>query len=92
MKMPPCAASRPFRNEPSVLVTLPLAFSSAVFSPRYQTVPRLSWAYQSVVRSAKRPLRKSLSLTTAAWIPVIVFTFRFTVITSRAALPSFWPS
>ena len=41
MKMPPFAPSRPFRNEPSVLVTLPCAFSSAVLSPRYQTVPRL---------------------------------------------------
>ena len=54
MKMPPFAPSRPFRKEPSVLVTLPCAFSSAVFSPRYQTVPCLSWAYQSVVRSARR--------------------------------------
>ena len=75
-----------------MLVTLPLAFSSAVLSPRYQTVPCLSWAYQSVVRSARTPLRERRSETTAARIPAMFLVLPVTFITSRACLPSFWPS
>ena len=57
MRMPGCAPSRPVSQDPSRLVTLPCVFSSAVVSPKYQTFPALSCAYQSVVRSASRPRR-----------------------------------
>ena len=33
----------------------PMRSSSAVSSPKYQTLPALSWLYQSLVRSARRP-------------------------------------
>ena len=49
--------STPVVQVPSVLVTWPFASSSAVFSPKYQTLPRESWLYQSVVRSPRRPRR-----------------------------------
>ena len=77
MKMPPFAPSRPFRKEPSVLVTLPCAFSSAVFSPRYQTVPRLVLGVP-----IGRPLgqdavqEEAVETTGSARIPAIIFVFR----------------
>src|SRR5512147_812136 len=79
MKMPPFAPSRPAVNEPSVLITLPLEFSSAVASPRYQTVPDLSWAYQSLVRSVTRPPWMTRSWTTLARTPAISLVLCVTV-------------
>ena len=45
------APSRPALNEPSRLVTWPWRSSSFVFSPKYQTLPWRSCAYQSLVTS-----------------------------------------
>jgi hypothetical protein len=57
MKMPRRAPSTPAVQLCSVLVTLPWASSSAVLSPKYQTLPAASWLYQSMVRSSSRPPR-----------------------------------
>ena len=57
MKIPARAPSRPACHEPSVVVTRPCASNSAVASPRYQTAPAASCAYQSVVRSSGWPPR-----------------------------------
>src|SRR5204863_37974 len=54
---PARAPSTPAVHVPSLLVTLRCASSSAVSSPKYQTLPFASWLYQSVVRSASRPSR-----------------------------------
>jgi len=43
MMMPGCAPSTPARQVPSVLTTLPFS-NSFVSSPKYQTLPALSWA------------------------------------------------
>jgi hypothetical protein len=53
MMTPARAPFTPESHEPSRLVTFPLRSSSAVSSPKYQTVPPRSCAYQSVVRSAR---------------------------------------
>ncbi len=43
MMNPGVAPSTPARQVPSVLTTLPFSYS-AVSSPKYQTLPYLSWA------------------------------------------------
>ena len=48
--MPGRAPSTPASQDPSVLTTSPSSYS-AVSSPRYQTLPSASWAYQSWVSS-----------------------------------------
>ena len=57
MKTPACAPFTPACQLPSVLRTLPRGSSSAVASPRYQTLPARSCAYQSLVLSSSRPSR-----------------------------------
>ena len=69
MKMPASAPPRPDWNEPSRLTTLPCRSSSAVRSPKYQTVPRLVCAYQSVVRSRRIPSSNRRSRTTRQVTP-----------------------
>ena len=43
MKTPGSAPATPAWKEPSVLVTRPWRSSSAVSSPKYQTLPQASW-------------------------------------------------
>src|SRR4051812_39776280 len=90
--MPATAPSRPASQLPDVLFTLPERSSSAVRSPRYQTLPFASWLYQSVVRSSSLPRRYSRSSTTAQATPSIVRVARETVTTSRIGCPSFVPT
>ena len=73
MKMPGFAPLVPACHDPSVLITLPAGLSSAVASPKYQTLPWRSWVYQSVVRSASFPASNRLSLTVTQGTPRIVF-------------------
>jgi hypothetical protein len=46
MMIPGLAPSTPASHEPLVLTTLPFLYS-LVSSPKYQTLPSLSWANQS---------------------------------------------
>ena len=55
MAMPGSAPSTPPSNDPAVS-TVP-SLNSLVASPKYQTLPRASCAYQSVVRSSSLPDR-----------------------------------
>src|SRR5262245_21543528 len=91
MKIPGLALSTPACHDPSVLVTRPRPSSSAVRSPKYQTLPAASCVYQSVVRSARRPSRYRRSRTTRHGAPAIVVVCRVTVTMSRARLPSLTP-
>ncbi len=54
MTIPARAPSRPAFHEPAVLTTRPSSYS-LVFSPKYQTLPRRSCAYQSKVSSTSSP-------------------------------------
>jgi hypothetical protein len=56
-----CAPSTPPVKVPSRVVGRPPA-SSIVFSPKYQTLPSLSWANQSSVSSVSSP-----SVLTVSW-------------------------
>ena len=73
--MPALAPARPACHEPSRDSRWPFASYVAVASPKYQTLPALSAAYQSVVRSASFPLaRRSTSVTTwvrTPWISLV---------------------
>src|SRR5947207_817452 len=89
--MPARAALTPACQVPSVLVTLPCGSSSAVSSPKYQTLPALSCAYQSVVRSPRWPCTYRRSLTALHGAPWIVFVVVVALTTSREGLPSFTP-
>ena len=60
-------------------------------SPKYQTVPSWSWAYQSRVSSASLPFTNSWSLTTVAVTPSICLVSCATVTTSTAASPPSLP-
>ena len=54
MTMPAFAPSTPASHEPSFVTGLPFSYS-VVSSPRYQTLPCWSWAYQSSVSSTSFP-------------------------------------
>src|SRR5215210_6086492 len=69
MMIPACAPSTPASKEPALDVTLPFSYS-AVSSPRYQTLPAPSWAYQSYVISTGCPFRLTTSWMTLASTPV----------------------
>lgn len=70
---PGCAPSTPASQDPFVEETLPSAYS-AVSSPKYQTFPNRSWAYQSNVSSARSPFaEKTWSCTTVVVTPRITF-------------------
>ena len=68
MMTPGSAPSTPASKEPAVEEIVPSS-NSAVSSPRYQTLPRASCAYQSKVSSTSSPLCRTLSRTTRAVIP-----------------------
>ena len=88
MITPAWAPSTPASNEPSVETTLPFSYSF-VASPRYQTFPHLSCAYQSSVTSTSSPSSVTTSWTTLAVMPfAILFVFRVTVTTTLCFVPS----
>src|SRR6266566_7353409 len=89
--MPGLAPLTPARHVPLVLVICPFLASSAVSSPKYQTLPCLSWLYHSVVRSPKYPLRYRRSSITTHGAPSITLILCVTVITSREGCPSLTP-
>ena len=68
MMMPGRAPSTPASKDPWRVVSAPSS-NSAVFSPRYQTLPAVSWAYQSTVSSISLPSSVTVSRTTAASMP-----------------------
>ena len=71
---------------------MPLAYS-AVSSPKYQTFPNRSWAYQSNVSSARSPFaEKTWSCTTVVVTPRITFVRSVTTTTLRSRCPSDTPS
>ena len=61
---------------------------SFVSSPRYQTFPPVSCAYQSNVSSTISPSSVTVSRTTVAWMPSIIFVWSVTVTTMRCSTPS----
>ena len=61
-------------------------------SPKYQTLPELSAAYQSLVASASTPLaRRTTSVTTRVRTPWIIFVRPVTWTRSRSRVPSSTP-
>src|SRR3954452_15657656 len=90
--MPALAPLRPACQEPSRDSRCPFLLKVAVASPKYQTLPALAAAYQSVVRSASlAPARRSTSVTTRAWTPWIVLVWCVTRTRSRRCSPSSVP-
>src|ERR671938_2160972 len=90
MMMPGLAPSLPASHEPSVL-TLPFFLYSLEFSPKYHTLPALSWAYQSKVFSVSLPPAHTLSSTTTHFTPIICLVEWVTLITSRSGFPPLLP-
>ena len=70
-----------------MLTTLPSS-NSFVSSPRYQTLPHVSWAYQSNVSSITWSPSVTMSCTTVAGMPRIVFVRSVTVTSTRCSAPS----
>jgi len=62
------------------VVTTPFLYS-AVFSPKYQTLPLESWEYQSVVFSTSDPFWVTMSLTVTHGTPMIVLVWGRTLTT-----------
>ena len=88
MTTPAWAPSTPASNEPAVDTGLPSSYS-VVASPRYQTLPASSCAYQSSVTSTGSPCSVTTSWTTRAVIPLAMrFTLSVTVTTTRCRVPS----
>ena len=70
---PAIAPCTPDSHDPSLLFTFPCLSYVAVASPKYQTFPLLSAAYQSCVFSARVPsARRSTSWTTVVLTPWMV--------------------
>src|SRR6266498_1134262 len=78
MTTPGWAPSTPASHDPAVLTTFPFSYSF-VFSPRYHTLPHVSWAYQSKVFSTRWPFSVTTSWTTVASMPRICFAWVVTV-------------
>src|SRR6185436_8068735 len=92
MTTPGCAPSTPASHDPVVEETFPLAYS-AVSSPKYQTLPNRSCAYQSNVSSARSPFaEKTWSCTTMVLTPRTTFVRSVTRTTLRSRCPSETPS
>src|ERR671921_2314400 len=85
MMTPGSAPALPASHEPSVL-TLPFFLYSLEFSPKYQTLPFLSWAYQSKVFSLSLACANTLSSTTTHFTPIICLVEWVTLITSRSVV------
>ena len=84
MTMPASAPSTPASNEPQRQTRLPFSYS-AVSSPRYQTLPSESWAYQSSVSSTSSPPSVTVSRTTTASTP-----FAIVFVLSVTSTTTFW--
>src|SRR5262245_38314215 len=79
MMMPGSAPSTPASQAPFLLATWPLTYS-AVSSPKYQTFPSESCAYQSSVSSIRSPLGvRTSSCTTTQSTPITVLVSDVTV-------------
>ena len=88
MMIPGSAPSTPASNDPALVETFPSS-NSAVSSPRYQTFPAASCAYQSNVSSMSSPSCVTVSRTTRAVMPfAISFVSLVTVTTTWSSLPS----
>ena len=74
-----------------MFTTCPFLLYTAVASPKYQTLPALSGAYQSVVFSRTTPPSYSTSFTTVVVTPWITFFHGVTVVRLRRRLPSSEP-
>ncbi len=84
MMMPASAPSTPASQEPDGSHSPPGSSYSHESSPRYQTFPHSSWAYQSRVSSIRSPSRETSSRTTVASMPRIVRVSPVTVSTVRS--------
>jgi hypothetical protein len=91
MTMPGCAPSTPASQVPWVLVTTPFLYSLES-SPKYQTLPASSWAYQSVVFSSSVEFTVTVSDTTMQRTPRMVLVCFVTVTTTCSGAPSLVPS
>src|SRR4029453_16757274 len=92
MTTPGCAPATPASHDPFVEETLPLSYS-AVSSPKYQTFPNRSCAYQSNVSSARSPFaEKTRSCTTVVVTPRMTLLRSVTTTTLRSRSPSDTPS
>src|SRR5262245_3529133 len=92
MTTPGCAPFTPPSHDPAVEVTEPFLYS-AVSSPKYQTLPAESCAYQSNVSSARSPLaEKTWSCTTVVLTPMTTLVRSVTKTTLRSRWPSETPS
>src|ERR1700716_1173338 len=89
MMTPGSAPSTPASQVPAVLDTTPLVYS-LVSSPKYQTLPAVSWAYQSDVRSSSAP--DTMSRTTIVRTPRMSLVSLVTVSSIRSGSPSRLPS
>ena len=88
MITPASAPSTPASNEPPRDETFPSS-NSAVCSPRYQTLPSPSCAYQSKVSSITSPSEVTVSRTTRAVTPFAIrFVALLTVTRTSSAFPS----
>src|SRR4051812_19320544 len=85
--MPGRAPRSPATQLPSVLLTLPCSYS-LVSSPKYQTVPVRSWAYQSSVSSFRAPSSRTVSRTSTHSTPAMV-RVRLVTVTTVVSTPSF---
>lgn len=89
---PATAPRTPACHDPSLLFTFPCLSYVAVASPRYQTFPSLSAAYQSCVLSASVPsARRSTSRMTVASTPWMVMVAWVTVTRSLNLSPPSLP-
>src|SRR5262245_31678132 len=92
MTTPGCAPSTPAFQDPAVEVIEPFLYS-AVSSPKYQTLPAASCAYQSNVSSARSPLAENTwSCTTVVATPMTISVRSVTKTTFRSRWPSETPS
>src|SRR5215204_1475108 len=90
MMIPGFAPCLPASHEPLVLNTSPCLYSFES-SPKYQTLPFLSWAYQSKVFSVSLPPAHTLSSTTTHFTPITFLVEWVAVLTSRSRFPPLLP-
>src|SRR5947207_2129966 len=81
MMIPGLAPFTPDFQESLAFANRP-CWSSNASSPMYQTLPCLSWAYQSNVRSTRFPCSDTVSRTTVQRMPRICFVWRVTTMSS----------
>src|SRR4051794_13464620 len=89
--MPGLAPPTPASHDPDVS-GFPDRSYSVVSSPRYQTLPSESWAYQSKVSSSSRPSTRTTSRTTVAPTPSTTRLRSVTVTTVRSVPSADFPT